>query len=172
MYLQFSQDFKLKSSALLSAIVVGDIYLTAVPLNDTAGGGGGCRAEVYRCMGFEQFLKSILLMALVAYKEAPAGVPPADKVKALLLYMWRTINSREKTQQAVQTRNGTSKTVEGYANSLNIHGSGLFSFTMQDIWKNDGFCTYVSVDPDTRFADEATEVGTRRYMAIYGYVLV
>ena len=155
---QFSQDFKLKSSALLSAIVVGDIYLTAVPLNDTAGGSGGSGAEFYRCMDFDKFLKSIVLMALVAYKEAPPNVSPVDKIKALLLYMWRTINSREKTQQAVATRNGTSKTVEGYANSLNIHGSGLFSVTMQDVWKNDGFCTYVSSESDREFTDEAQEV--------------
>lgn len=115
-------------------------------------------SEVYRCMDFDQFIKSILLMALVAYKEAPVSIAPEKKIKALLLYMWRTINSREKTQQAVQSRNGTSKTVEGYANSLNIHGSGLFSVTMQDVWKNDGFCTYVAVDADTQFAEEASEV--------------
>lgn len=109
-------------------------------------------------MDFDKFLRSIYLMALVAYKEVPENVSPTDKIKALLLYMWRTINSREKTQQAVATRNGTSKTVEGYANSLNIHGSGLFSVTMQNIWKEDGFKNYVAVDADTQFSDEANEV--------------
>lgn len=138
--------------------MVGDIYLTAVPLNDTAGGGSGSAAEAYRSMDFEQFLKSITLMALVAYKEARARVSPVDKIKALLMYMWRTINSREKTQQAVASRNGTSKTVEGYANSLNIYGSGLFSVIMQDVWKNDGFCTYVSADAESHFTDDANEV--------------
>lgn len=138
--------------------MVGDIYLTSVPLNDTAGGGGGSGAEAFRSMDFEKFLKSIMLMALVAYKESPPRVTAVDKIKALLLYMWRTINSREKTQQAVATRCGTSKTVEGYANSLNIHGSGLFSVTMQDVWKDDRFCNYISVEADTQFIDEANEV--------------
>lgn len=139
--------------------MVGEIYLTAVPLTDTAGGGSGLDAEFYRFMDFERFLRSIMLMALVAYKDIKSEISPVDKVKALLLYMWRTINSREKTQQAVQSRYGTSKTVEGYANSLNIHGSGLFSVTMQDVWKEDGFRTYISSETDSQFEDvEANEV--------------
>lgn len=156
-FFQFCQDFKLKSSALLSAIQVGEVYLTAVPLEES-----GSSEE--RDMDVDRFSRAIVLMSLVAFREAPARVPPMDKVKALLLYMWRTINSREKTQQAVQTRNGTSKTVEGHAGSLNLHGSGLFSVTLQDMWKDDGFPGYVTRATalgaeDSRLADGADALG-------------
>jgi hypothetical protein len=105
-------------------------------------------------------------MAVLAYKDVAYEVSHIDKIKALLLYMWRTINSREKTQQAVQTRNGTSKTVEGYANSLNIHGSGLFSVTMQDVWKEDGFRSYIVVQDDhsEQRQEESKEVAIRPFV--------
>jgi hypothetical protein len=135
---------------------VGEVYLTAVPLDES-----GSSEE--RDMDFDRFCRAIVLMSLVAFREAPARVPPVDKVKALLLYMWRTINSREKTQQAVQTRNGTSKTVQGHAGSLNLHGSGLFSVTLQDMWKDDGFPGYVTQANDrpvsTDGADALVRIG-------------
>jgi hypothetical protein len=176
-FFQFCQDFKLKSSALLSAIQVGEVYLTAAPLDggdgDDAGGGmrageneadngqqqkrrGGASdsgrsaadrilaAQRNRYMDFDRFLRSILLMSLLAYRGVHSRVLPVEKTKALLLYMWRAINSREKTEQAVNSRYGASKLVEGHAGSLNVHGSGMFSVTLQEMWKEDGFSSYVT----------------------------
>jgi hypothetical protein len=180
-FFQFCQDFKLKSSALLSAIQVGEVYLTAAPLDggevagDDAGdvgilrageneanngqqlqmrGGAGdsgrsaadriLAAQRNRYMDFDRFLRSILLMSLLSYRGVHSRVLPVEKTKALLLYMWRAINSREKTEQAVNSRYGASKLVEGHAGSLNVHGSGMFSVTLQEMWKEDGFSSYVT----------------------------
>lgn len=176
-FFQFCQDFKLKSSALLSAIQVGEVYLTAAPLDDGSCSNDGTSgendpdngqtqeqqqqspqrgesgrnaadrilaAQRNRYMDFDRFLRSIMLMSLLAYRDVHARVLPIEKTKALLLYMWRAINSREKTEQAVNSRYGASKLVEGHAGSLNVHGSGMFSVTLQEMWKDDGFSSYVT----------------------------
>jgi hypothetical protein len=135
--LQFTHDFKLKSTALLTAIQVGDIYLTSVPLSN--------ENRDMRVMTFDTFCSSIILMGLVAYRESP--VPPADKVKAILLFMWRAVNSNETALKAVNDRYGvSSRTVRGHAGSLNIHGSGLFSDLFLLSWQADGFSNYITLE--------------------------
>jgi hypothetical protein len=134
---QFTHDFKLKSTALLTAIQVGDIYLTSVPLSN--------ENRDMRVMTFDTFCSSIILMGLVAYRESP--VPPADKVKAILLFMWRAVNSNETALKAVNDRYGvSSRTVQGHAGSLNIHGSGLFSDLFLLSWQADGFSNYITLE--------------------------
>jgi hypothetical protein len=97
-------------------------------------------------MSFDTFCQSITLMALLAYKEAP--VPPADKVMALLLFMWRSVNSAETADKAIKDRYGvSSRTVQGHAGSLNVHGSGLFSEMFLSAWQSDGFSNYIIVEP-------------------------
>jgi hypothetical protein len=134
---QFTHDFKLKSTALLTAIQVGDIYLTSVPLSN--------ENRDMRVMTFDTFCSSVILMALIAYRESL--VPPADKVKAILLFMWRAVNSNETALKAVNDRYGvSSRTVQGHAGSLNIHGSGLFSDLFLLSWQADGFPNYITLE--------------------------
>jgi hypothetical protein len=116
---------------------VGDVFLTCVPLDESD--------RDLRVMNFDTFCECIILMALVAYRESPASISPAAKVKALLLFMWRSVNSSEKTAKAVNDRYGvSSRTVEGHAGSLNIHGSGLFSDMFLNSWQSEGFPSYIT----------------------------
>ncbi|CAE7796246.1 unnamed protein product [Symbiodinium microadriaticum] len=71
-FFKFSHDFKLKSTALLTAIQVGDVFLTCVPLEE--------ENRDLRVMTFDTFCQSIILMALVAYRESPPAISPAAKV--------------------------------------------------------------------------------------------
>lgn len=96
-----------------------------------------------RVMTFDTFCTSIILMGLIAYREST--VPPADKVKAILLFMWRAVNSTDTAIKAVNDRYGvSSRTVQGHAGSLNIHGSGLFSDMFLLSWQADGFPNYIT----------------------------
>ena len=61
--------------------------------------------------------------------------------------MWRSVNSSEKTAKAVNDRYGvSSRTVEGHAGSLNIHGSGLFSDMFLHAWQSEGFPSYITTE--------------------------
>jgi hypothetical protein len=98
-----------------------------------------------RVMTFDTFCSSVILMGLIAYRDSP--VPPADKVKAILLFMWRAVNSNETALKAVNDRYGvSSRTVQGHAGSLNIHGSGLFSDLFLLSWQADGFPNYITLE--------------------------
>lgn len=95
-YVNFCHDFNLRSTALLTAIQVGEVFLNIVPgphgtaygallmrpastaaySSDLIGGVG---------MNFDQFCKSILYMAYIAFRENSAKVTPGEKVIAQLL---------------------------------------------------------------------------------------
>lgn len=133
--LQFAHDFKLKSTALLTAFQIGDIYLTCVPHL--------AENRDLRVLNFDTFCTSLILMALTVHRDAPPSVSPANKVKALLVYMWRAINSSEITEKAVSDRYMSD--VKSHAGSLNIFGSGHFSDTLLAMWQGDRYCNYVAV---------------------------
>lgn len=128
-----AHDFKLKSTALLTAFEIGDIYLTCVPHL--------AENRDLRVLNFDTFCTSLILMALTAYRESPAA-SPANKVKTLLVFMWRAINSPDVTQRAVTDRYMSD--VKSHAGSLNIFGSGLFSDTLLTMWQNDRYPNYLA----------------------------
>jgi hypothetical protein len=79
-------------------------------------------------------------MALTVHQESTAS--PANKVKALLVFMWRAINSSEITEKAVSDRYMSD--VKSHAGSLNIFGSGLFSDSLLTMWQNDRYPNYIA----------------------------
>lgn len=105
-------------------------------------------------------------MALVAYRETPTSITPAAKVKALLLFMWRSVNSSEKTSKAVNDRYGvSSRTVEGHAGSLNIHGSGLFSDMFLHAWQSEGFPSYTTQESTREDSQEVLQKVVTKHTA-------
>jgi hypothetical protein len=133
-YIQFCYDFNLKSTSLLTAIQVGEIFLNIV-LISTEGKGGDCLG-----MSFENFLRSIMYMAFIAYRDAHSSVTVANKVKALLLYMWKAVNDNQKTRSLVT--NNRNNTLSHFAGALNVFGSGMFSDLFLGNWMKDGFPDY------------------------------
>jgi hypothetical protein len=86
---QFCQDFSIKSTALLTATQLGDIYLTIVPLQSTSAVQGTdahrhCESAgeglMVAGMSFELFCRALMFMALVAYRNLDAAVPTTYKV--------------------------------------------------------------------------------------------
>lgn len=61
------------------------------------------------------------------------------QVKALLLFMWKHVNNREKTAEVARSR---VRVLISSAGSLNLYGSGLFSDFFLTMWQAEGFPTY------------------------------
>lgn len=131
-FFKLAHDFKLKSTALLTAFQIGDIYLTCVPHL--------AENRDLRVLNFDTFCTSLILMALTAHRESSAS--PANKVKTLLVFMWRAINSPDVTQRAVTDRYMSD--VKSHAGSLNIFGSGLFSDSLLSMWQKDRYPNYLA----------------------------
>jgi len=90
------------------------------------------------------FCQSILALAAVAYRDCPSAVSSADKVKALLLYMWKAVNdSDNKTVRKITSTRANA--AASHAGSLNLFGSGRFSDQFLAQWVNDGFRDYTIV---------------------------
>jgi len=133
-YVQFCHDFNLKSTSLLTAIQVGEIFLNIVPLNLET------KSEVG--MSFDMFCRAIIYMAFLAYRDVDARITPASKVKAILLFMWKAVNDSEKTMRMIS--NNRSNTLSHFAGSLNVFGSGAFSDLLLSNWVKDNFIDYAT----------------------------
>lgn len=137
-YVQFCYDFNLKSTSLLTAVQVGEIFLNIVPLHHD-----------FKCesgMSLDLFYRALVYMSFVAYRDVPPSVSPENRAKALLLYMWKAVNDSDKTQRLV--RSNRSHTLTQFAGSLNLFGSGSFSDTFLAHWMKDNFIDYATPKSD------------------------
>jgi len=165
-YLLFCHDFGLKSSALLTAIQMSEIFYNVVPLDHALPGVMG--------MSFEKFCEALLHIASLAYRdvpaeltlsqEAPPSLPPCDKVNSLLLYMWKYINNANRAKEMANSR---LVIAVSHAGSLNTCGAGLFSDTFAGLWQKAGYPDYGSVGKG-EFSHTHTHTHTHKY--IYKYM--
>lgn len=132
-FVVFCHDFNLKSTSLLTAIQAGEVYLSVVPVDIDV-----CTT---RGMNFTQFCQGIICMAIAGYRDCAPEVTTLNKVKALLLFIWKGLNSSEKSQKAVNSRLAT---ISSHAGSLNMYGSGLFIEQFLAMWTKDSFPDYTS----------------------------
>ena len=131
-YGQFCHDFSLKSTALLTAIEVGDVFLNVVDYDKGT--------KQIRGMAFGSFCDAIVAMAMLAYRNSPEGVSSKNKAKALLHFMWRGVNQADKSKKAAQQAK-TLSSVQ-HAGSLNQYGSGAFCDFFIKQWTQDGYPNY------------------------------
>lgn len=132
-YIQFTADFSLKSTYLLTAVQVGEVYLSVTLLDE--------KYKACAGMSFAHFCEAVILMAYLAHREFDGSVvTPANKVKALLLYMWKAVNDSSKSNRRIAENR--SNVLTSYAGSLNIYGSGVFSDLFLNNWTKDGFRDY------------------------------
>ena len=133
-FYDFCHDFKLKSRNLLTALQVGEIFFECVSYNNTT--------KLIDGMDFDAFLYSLHLMAVVAYKHCHSSVTANNKVKALLLFMWRAVNQGDTHAKATSNKDMTAGS--SHAGSLNIFGAGIFSDHFLKCWTLEGFTNYAS----------------------------
>jgi hypothetical protein len=136
-YIQFCQDFKLIANAQLTTIEAGDIYLSSVAAHH-----GG---DTARDMTFEEFHECLLRMALTAYKNITT-ISVVTKVKGLLLFLWKSVNTADATNMAVNGRGNKSvcdmsKSVK--SGDLNLFGCSMYNMQMLEVWRKDNFVEYL-----------------------------
>ena len=126
-FMQFCTDFSLRSTSLLTAVQVGELYLHSVPLDPDQ--------KCLRQMNESMFHTLLVNMAMLAYRNCHPMVLPHNKIKALLNYMWRGVNCSEKVDRlAVAGRAKGSASSSSHAGSLNMFGAGPFSAFYLDQW--------------------------------------
>jgi hypothetical protein len=132
-FLEFCRDYNLRSTSLLTSIQVGMAYFECTGFdketNDVKG------------MNFDAFSQCIVFMALFAYRDAHHTVTAPNKVKALLLHMWRASGSLEKRSKAAMAK---GRDGHSHAGSLNMFGSGTFNDQFIKNWTAEGFPNYSS----------------------------
>lgn len=136
-FITFCHDFSLKSTSLLTAIQVGEIFLNCVPLDFAS--------KSMKGMSFELFGKALTQLAVTAYRDADSTITLKNKVMGLFLFMWKRINNPEKAADIAMTRRIVSTS---HAGSLNLYGSGLFSDTFLSQWQKSGFPDYTTSEKE------------------------
>ncbi len=142
-YTQFCLDFELKSTELLTAIEVGEMYLNTVSYDS--------KSKDLNGMVFSNFCDAIVAMATFAYRNN--AITPVNKVKALLHFMWRAVNQ---TETRAKIARGSVKASSQHAGSLNHFGSGPFSDHFLRHWIDEGFPNYST--PPTETVAKGTDV--------------
>eukprot|EP01034_Spumella_vulgaris_P031442 gene31442-38834_t len=145
-YIQFCHDYNLKSTSLLTAIQVGEIFLNIVPFNAEASS-----SEIG--MSVDMFCAAIVHMAAIGYRDCVSEITLQSKVRALLLYMWKAVNDNDKTIRMINSTRINA--VTSYAGSMNLYGSGLFSDQFLTAWQKDGFPDYTAPPPKAATEDGA-----------------
>ncbi len=132
-FLQFCQDYNLKSTSLLTSIQVGMAFFECT--------GYDPETTMAKGMNFDAFCQCVVFMALFAYRQSHHTVTAPNKVKALLLHMWRASGALEKRSKAA---NAKGRSGHSHAGSLNMFGSGSFNDQFIKIWTAEGFPNYAS----------------------------
>jgi hypothetical protein len=128
-FVRFAGDFGLTSqSSNLTMIDVGDIYLAGVA-NATG------TASV-RKLKFRDFKEVLVRIARQAYKKI--SVSDADKLRGLLLFMWRQIQSS--ISQSVSGNLSSSRST--HKGGL-LRGAQMFNERFISMWQEDGYKDYL-----------------------------
>jgi hypothetical protein len=148
-FVRFGTDFSMTRSCLLTTVELGDVFLTCARSSSPT--------TNMRRLTFDEFWEAVVRCALVAYsdmklqsRKAPTKavgfhtfkvVSPADKLRNMFLFMWRTINNNVPRALGMHAADGT------YTANL-ITGAQEFSSAFVADWKQKDFCDYLR-DADT-----------------------
>lgn len=128
-FLKFAQAFDLSNNVILSTIELGDIYLSSIKTV--------APDSSMRKLSFDEFWESLVRCALVAYSKI-SDVTIIDKIRGLLLYMWRAINGSVPKTWADGRRTGTTNQGDLLA------GAMLFNKRFTAAWAADNYRDYLS----------------------------
>jgi len=137
-FIQFCTEFHLKSTSLLTAVEVGEVYLSCVPFTSSPGNVTGIR--------YEGFVKALVTMSFLAYRNFDRITsPPVNKFNGLLLYMWKAMNSEGGGKEKAML--DTLKKGNQVGDSGKATAIALFLDQFISHWSKDGFREYI--EPET-----------------------
>ena len=130
-FLKLAADFDLSNTVILSTRELGDIFLSAIRLDD--------RAPAVRKITFDEFWEALVRCAMRAYSKISHSTP-LDRVRGLFLYMWRAIT------RSVPRAFNDRRNVSTYAGDL-LSGAMLFNKRFTAMWAEDGYRDYLTPVP-------------------------
>ncbi len=130
-FLKLAADFDLSNTVILSTRELGDIFLSAIRLDD--------RAPAVRKLTFDEFWEALVRCAMRAYSKISHSTP-LDRVRGLFLYMWRAIT------RSVPRAFNDRRNVTTYAGDL-LSGAMLFNKRFTAMWAEDGYRDYLTPVP-------------------------
>ena len=133
-YQQFCSQYKLTSSELISQLQAGDIFLCSTKQSQA---GDDCAP-----LTMEDFAEVLFRASRMAYSTS-VGSSPTDKLNALFLHMWKSVNNIDAQGKAVEQRSNMA----AMAGDLNIGGSSLFNRLFMQQWRADGYRDYLNAEP-------------------------
>ncbi len=141
-FIQLCQDFKLIALSQITTIQAGDIFLSSCGAHH-----GGDSAKD---LTLDEFRSLLVRIAVTAYEGAHESIDIPTKVKGLMLFLWKAVNTADATEKAVNGRGNksvcdASKSVK--SGDLNLFGSSIFNVKMLDLWREDGFREYLEPVP-------------------------
>jgi hypothetical protein len=91
-------------------------------------------------------------MAITAYTSCHPSISLHTKVKGLMLFLWKAVNTADASEKAVNGRGNRSlcdSSKSTKSGDLNLFGSSIFNVRMIEVWSNDNFVEYlVPVEED------------------------
>ena len=167
-WMTFCTDFQIFASALLTTVQAGDIFLSTVAEEprraaaqaaakggaapDAGGDAFGVRAlgsgaRFVADLTLAGFKRALLRAALCAFGDADARIAPERKLKALFLFMWKSITRPEIMKRAV-VNNEKRDVVKVKGGDLNVCGSGAFNEVFYREWQKDRCADYLEPPPE------------------------
>jgi hypothetical protein len=134
-YQRFCSEYKLTSAELISQLQAGDIFLCSTKQSQA---GDDCAP-----LTLEEFPEVLFRASRMAHKNSN-WASPEDKLNAIFLHMWKSVNNLDAQGKAVEQRSNMA----AMAGDLNIGGSSLFNRLFMHQWRADGFRDYLNSDPE------------------------
>ncbi|GBG31890.1 Hypothetical Protein FCC1311_081152 [Hondaea fermentalgiana] len=134
-FIELAKDFGLGASALLSMQSLGEAFLASIDYH--------AYHDKVPKMLYEEYIEALVRCALTIGRVAHEGATLADKLKHLLLIMWKAMTKRNQVASAVE--NHFVRTT--YAADL-LEGVRIFNIRFSELWAADGHRDYLSPLPD------------------------
>lgn len=145
-FMQFAQDFSLKSTSFLTSLQVADIFLQVAPL-DT-------ELKSTKGMNYEALCDALVYMAHLAYRPLSHSMSNntkngGNKVKALLLHAWKALNSHDRNSRLLKEHVHIATSLMTPNGTHDIYGSGMFSEVFLSVWQVRFLCLTLSASIST-----------------------
>ena len=143
-FMRFSVDFGLQSSLGLTALEVGDIYLSVISSHNFN--------TIVRHVNFDEFWETLVRCALKAFEDQ-TDCAHEVKVKCLFLYIWRHIQTNIRDQMNGENNAGN---LGSYKGGL-VRAAQVLNEKFISMWAKDDYKDYLESSVNANSQTEITE---------------
>lgn len=134
-FLEFCDNFHIRSSSLISTSQIAEIFFEVTPRPEK--GSSLCG------MNFDSFLTSIMYLAVLCFYDL--DISHDNKIQSFLLLMWKAVNNNEFNKEISSLIRDTNSSFTSNG-SHDLFGSNAFSKRFLMKWRDDGYKEYSVVE--------------------------